>query len=226
MPRRPSALLLSCYVRVIVLFGSYAVQPSDVAWRGRRSMRSCVRGPRRRPRPRCSIELGGSCLRARWRVTGSSGRRCLSPAGDRRGLQGGRDRGGQPRPEPAADVAWKRLPRASPGSRPFLYGGVAGCRAADRQVLCDHRAEAQAAAQRLAGRIRPYGVHAEVVVRSGRVPAELEALAERAHADLLVVGATARGRSAGAVLGSVPRTLIERSRRPLTIVADHVPRGT
>ena len=55
---------------------------------------------------------------------------------------------------------------------------------------------------------------------AGRAAAVIEAVAERTHADLVVVGRRGRGGLAELLLGSVSHALVHRSRRPV-VVMDH-----
>ena len=79
--------------------------------------------------------------------------------------------------------------------------------------------QARASAEVIAGRLREAGIEADVEVRSGRpVPGVLVA-AEELDADLIVVGASSRGRVAARLLGNVSLELVQRSKRPVLVVA-------
>jgi len=85
-------------------------------------------------------------------------------------------------------------------------------------------ADARAAVDGLADRIRRTGT--DVVAaeqRSGPVVRGILLFAEEHEADLIVVGATTRGPIARRVLGTVSTRLVERSRRPVLVIA---PPGT
>ena len=75
---------------------------------------------------------------------------------------------------------------------------------------------ADATVQRLAAA----GVQATKEVRSGRALDQILAYGDEHDVDLVVVGATSRGRLASAILGSVPLSLVQRSKRPVLVVTD------
>jgi nucleotide-binding universal stress UspA family protein len=78
---------------------------------------------------------------------------------------------------------------------------------------------AQASAELIAERLRAAGVEADVQVRSGRpVPGVLIA-AEELDADLIIAGASSRGPVAARLLGDVSLALVQRSKRPVLVVA-------
>jgi nucleotide-binding universal stress UspA family protein len=66
-------------------------------------------------------------------------------------------------------------------------------------------------------RLRSAGVEAEGEVRSGPVPGVL-LYAEEKDADVIVSGASSKGRVARRLLGSVPVELIRRARRPVLVI--------
>jgi nucleotide-binding universal stress UspA family protein len=68
-------------------------------------------------------------------------------------------------------------------------------------------------------RLAAAGVHAEGEVRPGQVVPGILLYAEEKDADLIVCGASAKGRVARKVLGSVPVELIQRARRPVLVVS-------
>jgi nucleotide-binding universal stress UspA family protein len=77
---------------------------------------------------------------------------------------------------------------------------------------------AREAAERLAEQIRAAGAQAEAHTLSGPVVRAVLLFAEERDADLIVVGASTRGRLARRLLGSVPIELIRRSRRPVLVI--------
>jgi nucleotide-binding universal stress UspA family protein len=78
---------------------------------------------------------------------------------------------------------------------------------------------ARASAELIAERLRAAGVEADVQVRPGRpVPGVLIA-AEELDADLIVAGASSRGPVAARLLGDVSLELVQRSKRPVLVVA-------
>jgi nucleotide-binding universal stress UspA family protein len=80
-------------------------------------------------------------------------------------------------------------------------------------------ARAERAATVAAGALREAGVEAEVEVRAGRPAEQILGYAEAENADLIVVGASSRGRIASALLSTVPLTLVRSSRRPVLVVS-------
>jgi nucleotide-binding universal stress UspA family protein len=78
---------------------------------------------------------------------------------------------------------------------------------------------ARASAEALANRIRAAGVEATAETRPGQVVRGILLYAEEQDADLIVVGATGRGRIAQRLLGAVPLELVRRSRRPVLVVS-------
>ena len=67
-------------------------------------------------------------------------------------------------------------------------------------------------------RLRAAGVEAEGDVRSGLVTPGVLLYAEEKDADVIVCGASTKGRVARRVLGSVPVDLIQRARRPVLVI--------
>ena len=63
------------------------------------------------------------------------------------------------------------------------------------------------------------GVEAEGDVRSGLVTSGILLYAEEKDADVIVCGASTKGRVARRVLGSVPVELIQRARRPVLVIS-------
>jgi nucleotide-binding universal stress UspA family protein len=78
---------------------------------------------------------------------------------------------------------------------------------------------ARESAEALVLRLRADGVEATAETRAGAVVPGILLYAEEHDADIIVVGATSRGRVAARVLGDVPLELAKRSRRPVLIVA-------
>jgi nucleotide-binding universal stress UspA family protein len=78
--------------------------------------------------------------------------------------------------------------------------------------------QAQATVDSLLERLRAAGFEAEGEVRPGLVTAGVLLYAEEKDADIIVVGASTKGRVARRVLGSVPVELISRSRRPVLVI--------
>jgi nucleotide-binding universal stress UspA family protein len=66
--------------------------------------------------------------------------------------------------------------------------------------------------------LRESGVQAEGEPRSGPVTSGVLLFAEEKEADVIVCGASTKGRVARRVLGSVPMELIGRSRRPVLVI--------
>src|SRR4051794_4177436 len=73
-------------------------------------------------------------------------------------------------------------------------------------------------AGRVAAQIREPGVEASAVARPGKVVPGILLFAEEHDADLILVGASTRGRVARRVLGDVPLELLQRSRRPVMVI--------
>ena len=63
------------------------------------------------------------------------------------------------------------------------------------------------------------GVEAEGDVRAGLVTPGILLYAEEKNADVIVCGASTKGRVARRVLGSVPVALIQRARRPVLVIS-------
>ena len=63
------------------------------------------------------------------------------------------------------------------------------------------------------------GVEAEGDVRAGLVTPGILLYAEEKDADVIVCGASTKGRVARRVLGSVPVELIQRARRPVLVIS-------
>ena len=67
-------------------------------------------------------------------------------------------------------------------------------------------------------RLRAAGVQADGHVRTGLVVPGVLLFAEEQNADVIVCGASTKGRVARRVLGSVPVALISRARRPVLVI--------
>ena len=83
----------------------------------------------------------------------------------------------------------------------------------------EYQRNARESAEALAERLRAAGVEATAETRAGRVVPGILIFAEEQEADLIVVGATTRGRVAQRLLGDVPLELVNRSRRPVLVVS-------
>jgi nucleotide-binding universal stress UspA family protein len=78
--------------------------------------------------------------------------------------------------------------------------------------------DAKAAADAVAARIAERGVPVRAEHRAGPVVRGVLVFAEEQEADLIVVGATTRGRVAQRMFGTNTRDLVERSRRPVLVI--------
>ena len=78
---------------------------------------------------------------------------------------------------------------------------------------------AQAAVDGFLERLRAAGVEAEGEVRPGAVVRGVLLYAEEHDADVIVCGASTKGKVARRVLGSVPVELIQRARRPVLVIS-------
>ena len=77
---------------------------------------------------------------------------------------------------------------------------------------------AETTVNQVVDRLRAAGVDAEGAVRSGLVTPGILLFAEEKDADVIVCGASTKGRVARRVLGSVPVELISRARRPVLVI--------
>jgi nucleotide-binding universal stress UspA family protein len=77
---------------------------------------------------------------------------------------------------------------------------------------------AQSAVDGFLERLQAAGVQAEGHVRPGLVTPGVLLFAEEKDADVIVCGASTKGRVARRVLGSVPMELIQRARRPVLVI--------
>ena len=78
---------------------------------------------------------------------------------------------------------------------------------------------AQDAVDGILARLREAGVEAEGEVRPGQVTRGILLFAEEKEADVILVGASTKGKVARKVLGSVPVELIQRARRPVIVIS-------
>ncbi len=78
---------------------------------------------------------------------------------------------------------------------------------------------AETTVQAIVERLRAAGVEAEGEVRPGLVTPGVLLYAEEKDADVIVCGASTKGRVARRVLGSVPVALIQRARRPVLVIS-------
>jgi nucleotide-binding universal stress UspA family protein len=83
----------------------------------------------------------------------------------------------------------------------------------------EFREAAERTIQDFVERLRSAGVQAEADVRSGAVVRGVLLYAEEKEADVIVCGASTRGKVARRVLGSVPVELIQRARRPVLVIS-------
>ena len=77
---------------------------------------------------------------------------------------------------------------------------------------------AQRAVDGVLERLRAAGIEADGEVRPGLVTRGVLLFAEEKEADVIVVGASTKGKVARKVLGSVPVELIQRARRPVLVI--------
>ena len=80
------------------------------------------------------------------------------------------------------------------------------------------REAAQQAVDGFLERLTAAGVQAEGEVRPGKAVPGVLLYAEEKDADVIVCGASTKGRVARRVLGSVPVALIQRARRPVLVI--------
>jgi nucleotide-binding universal stress UspA family protein len=83
----------------------------------------------------------------------------------------------------------------------------------------EFREAAERTIQDFVERLRSAGVQAEGDVRSGAVVRGVLLYAEEKEADVIVCGASTKGKVARRVLGSVPVELIQRARRPVLVIS-------
>jgi nucleotide-binding universal stress UspA family protein len=83
----------------------------------------------------------------------------------------------------------------------------------------EFRDQAELAVNGFLDRLRAAGVEADGEARSGPVTLGVLLFAEEKGADVIVVGASTKGKVARRVLGSVPVELIQRARRPVLVIS-------
>ena len=82
----------------------------------------------------------------------------------------------------------------------------------------EFREQAEKTVNDLVARLAAAGVEVEGDVRPGQVTPGILLYAEEKDADVIVCGASSKGRVARKVLGSVPVALIQRARRPVLVI--------
>jgi nucleotide-binding universal stress UspA family protein len=83
----------------------------------------------------------------------------------------------------------------------------------------DKLARAQRAAASAVETLVAAGFQPASEVRAGRAFEQLMGLADEHDVDLILVGASSKGRLASVLLGSVPLSLVRSSRRPVLVVS-------
>ena len=83
----------------------------------------------------------------------------------------------------------------------------------------EYRALAERSAGAIADRLREDGIEATATVRPGRVVPGILEFAEEQDADLIMAGASGRGRMTARLLGDVPLELVQRSKRPVLMIS-------
>jgi nucleotide-binding universal stress UspA family protein len=83
----------------------------------------------------------------------------------------------------------------------------------------EYQEEARQTVDALVERLGAAGVQAEGDVRPGQVTPGVLLYAEEKDADVIVCGASSKGRVARRMLGSVPVALIQRARRPVLVIS-------
>jgi nucleotide-binding universal stress UspA family protein len=83
----------------------------------------------------------------------------------------------------------------------------------------EYQRAAREGAERIAARMGEQGVEASAEVRAGAIVRGILLYAEEVDADVIVVGASTKGKLARRVLGDVPLELVQRSRRPVLVVS-------
>jgi nucleotide-binding universal stress UspA family protein len=78
---------------------------------------------------------------------------------------------------------------------------------------------ARRSAEAIAERLRAAGIEATATVRAGRVVPGILEFAEEQDADVILVGASTRGRMAARLLGDVTLELVQRSKRPVLVIS-------
>jgi nucleotide-binding universal stress UspA family protein len=85
----------------------------------------------------------------------------------------------------------------------------------------EYAALARRSAELIADRLREAGIEATATVGSGRVVTGILDFADQQDADVILVGASTRGRVASRLLGDVPLALVQRSKRPVLVISAH-----
>jgi nucleotide-binding universal stress UspA family protein len=83
----------------------------------------------------------------------------------------------------------------------------------------EYAALARRSAAAIADRLRGAGIEATATVRPGRVVPGILQFADEEDADLILTGASTRGRVASRLLGDVPLELVQRSKRPVLVIS-------
>ena len=82
---------------------------------------------------------------------------------------------------------------------------------------------AHEAADAAVARLHEDGVEATKTVLAGPALEQIMAFADQEDADIIVVGSSTKSRLAARLLGSVPLSLVQRSRRPVLVVTEPGP---
>jgi nucleotide-binding universal stress UspA family protein len=83
----------------------------------------------------------------------------------------------------------------------------------------EYAALAERSARAIADRLRADGIEATAAVRAGRVVPGILEFAEEQDADVIIAGASHRGRVTARLLGDVPLELVQRSKRPVLVIS-------
>jgi nucleotide-binding universal stress UspA family protein len=126
--------------------------------------------------------------------------------------------------KPATDQEWLAEAAAQVAQQTGATARVVSLDGLDVEALSpmprsEFAADARASAEAVAAGIRAAGVEATAETRPGSAVRGILLYAEEQDADLIVVGATSRGRVAQRLLGAVPLELVSRSRRPVMVVS-------
>jgi len=126
--------------------------------------------------------------------------------------------------KPATDQDWLAEAAAQVAQQTGAQARVVSLDGLDLEALSplprsEFAADAQAAAEAVAAGIRATGIEATAETRPGTIVPGILLYAEEQNADLIIVGATSRGRVAQRLLGAVPLELVSRSRRPVLVVS-------
>jgi nucleotide-binding universal stress UspA family protein len=123
-----------------------------------------------------------------------------------------------------ADQPWVAEAAAQLASQTGAKVSVVSVDGVDLEALSplprsEYQETARQSAEKIAEGIREQGVEATAEARSGKVVAGILLFAEERDADMILVGATGRGRVARKILGDVPLELVQHSRRPVLVVS-------